>query len=1393
MLYQNAHGGEEDDMVGSLNLRISPQPDASDLTSALFSEGQASNNGGGATLGGSSAWQLCDNLFAEPIVDCGELLSGDGDGDGDDLLAASAGHDEAEQAGGGSGSGGEGAELKDPAAAYLTPVKAPQVPTSSDPTEVATPGGDKSEGDFSTPQVPSAGFSRPRSRCPTERGLAQKGALMTPAGGATRATRENLMRRLEAGGAPEPWTPVTPAKDEAGKRSPDQLARVAVSLDAELGLFADSPPLPVGVSAAHGASGSELTSSAFETSQVEGGSMLWGGAPQQQAQVQGQYYQMPQYQQQYHQQQQQQQQQMAYNNGRMLEASSSRTMSAGAVQSMLGGQQQQQYQHQHQHQHQQQQQQQQQQYGLAGQHGFSVTPGEGAHMRVDPAEASDMSLFFDMEQQQQQPQPPQQPQQQQPQQQQQQPQQYQQQQHYQQQQQQSRGYHQQQQMQQQQQQMQQQQQQESDVVRDFLASPPDGDAALDSLVLDGLPCDRRLSGQMMLPKDLASLMNDADVDATAATWPQPNNNTVSPPPHSNGYNNGAGSLSIDAAAAAAASAAPASSVGACLTRPPSVYPAAVPSSYQSSHLLTASSSGPLPVSSAGPPPPPPRVLSAPAPSASSAQSAAPMRLTMPLLVMNRRAPPAAQVGGAAAASASSMIQPVMQQGQMHQQPKAIHLSCSSSHQQQQHQQQQAPPVHPQQQHQQQQAPPVHPQQQQQQQQQQRQPQQYQPQQPQLQQQQQQQLPHPPQYQMAPQVNSQANPQVSQQTITSHTQVRQQQHHQHNSACPYHNQQQQHPQHHQPQPQLQTQQRVQQQQSVCHTHPQHQQPQQQQPYSQPCQPQQQWQPAPPAQQQQQHSGNNNGNNTYARPPQFQGQQSLSQQAPSQQSLPQQQPTVLPQPLSQPQKLQQQPPRVPPAFQQQPQQLQPQQPQLQQQQQQQPQQPQQQPRAQQQHSQLQRQTSQSRVPQAKVPAPAAPAQKQPPQKQTSSGGAKRKAEEPSKSGGNATSPRPQPPPVKRIKSEDACEQTIRQPSPSLVPAAAAPPPAAAATAPGGPVDLTCREQEQLGLETGDDTDGVVLNEPSAKGSKSGTPAAATGTAAVSVKAELPPAADAKNVKAKAAEVQVKEETGKGGSRSGGVPGSSSQKESGNQAFQDDLGEDGAVEDGEDDEGGVMVGRKRSFVQNPAASAARKRRHDMNQRLKVLVDLVPNSSKGDTASMLLEVIEYVKALMSRISEAVGENNTQQLALTRSSSIQSQASPQVEYEPNPNGSQQWVSAGPQQSMPSNPTSMLPTSSTCDPTAGMLPSAPTNGMSARALQAAKFRMRRKMMAAKLEAERKNGGAPSLAKDSENGEVVSSDGDKSTGDTKCPQRNLASRQCSLVKVGLAKKVYALQQKNHNTM
>ncbi|CAI5515454.1 unnamed protein product [Closterium sp. Naga37s-1] len=760
MLYQDAQRGEEEDMVGSLNLRISPQPDASDLTSALFSEGQASNNGGGATLGGSS-WQLCDNLFAEPIVDCGELLSGDGDGD--DLLAASAGHDEAEQADG--GSGGEEMEMRDPAAAYLTPEKAPQMPTTSDPAEVATPGCDNSEGDFSTPQVPSAGFSRPRSRCPTERGLAQKGALMTPSGGATvRSTRENLMRRLgQAGGAAEPWTPVTPAKDEAGKRSPDQLARVAVSLDAELGLFADSPPL------------------------------LWNGMAQQQPpQTQGQCFQMPQYQ------QQQQQQQVAFSNGRMLEASSSRTMPAGAVQSMLGAQQQQ-------------QQygvasQQQQQQGLAGQHGFCATPGEGAHMRADPAEASDMSLFFDMEQQQQQPLPSppqlQQPQQSQQQyhqqhyqqQQQQQPQQQYQQQH------QSRGY------------QQMQQQQESDVVRDFLSSSPDGDAALDSLVLDGLPCDRRLSCQKMLPKDLASLMNDADVDASAATWPQPSNNNAVSPPLSNGYN--AGTLSMDAAAPAATTATTASA-GACVTRPPSVYPAAPSSSYQSSHLLTASSSGPLLGSSAGPPPPP-RVLSAPAPSASSAQSAAPLRLTMPLLVINRRAP--------------------------------------------------VPPA-----------------------------------------------------------------------------------------------------------------------------------------AQPLKPQQQA-----------------------------------------------------------------PPRVPPAFQQPPH------PQQQQLQQQQPQQP-----RMQQPSQMQRQNSQSRgcsLPQGAVAAPPAPAPKQPAQRPTSSG----------------------------------------------------------------------------------------------------------------------------------AEVQVKEEPSKAGSRAGGLTGSSSQKESGNQAFQDDLGEDGAVEDGEDDEGGVMVGRKRSFVQNPAASAARKRRHDMNQRLKVLVDLVPNSSK-------------------------------------------------------------------------------------------------------------------------------------------------------------------------------------------
>ncbi|CAI5479860.1 unnamed protein product [Closterium sp. Yama58-4] len=69
-----------------------------------------------------------------------------------------------------------------------------------------------------------------------------------------------------------------------------------------------------------------------------------------------------------------------------------------------------------------------------------------------------------------------------------------------------------------------------------------------------------------------------------------------------------------------------------------------------------------------------------------------------------------------------------------------------------------------------------------------------------------------------------------------------------------------------------------------------------------------------------------------------------------------------------------------------------------------------------------------------------------------------------------------------------------------------------------------------------------------------------------------------------------------------------------FMDEMEED------EDDDmmGGGVGGysRKRGFVQNAAASAARKRRHDMNHRVKRLLDLVPVSNKVSYHS---KVIDY------------------------------------------------------------------------------------------------------------------------------------------------------------------------------
>ncbi|KAL2460853.1 Transcription factor UNE10 [Abeliophyllum distichum] len=74
--------------------------------------------------------------------------------------------------------------------------------------------------------------------------------------------------------------------------------------------------------------------------------------------------------------------------------------------------------------------------------------------------------------------------------------------------------------------------------------------------------------------------------------------------------------------------------------------------------------------------------------------------------------------------------------------------------------------------------------------------------------------------------------------------------------------------------------------------------------------------------------------------------------------------------------------------------------------------------------------------------------------------------------------------------------------------------------------------------------------------------------------------------------------------------------------------------DDEEGKKKGRGKSSVSTKRSRTAaihnqseRKRRDKINQRMKTLQKLVPNSSKTDKASMLDEVIEYIKQLQAQV----------------------------------------------------------------------------------------------------------------------------------------------------------------------
>ncbi|OAY49359.1 transcription factor UNE10 isoform X2 [Manihot esculenta] len=80
-----------------------------------------------------------------------------------------------------------------------------------------------------------------------------------------------------------------------------------------------------------------------------------------------------------------------------------------------------------------------------------------------------------------------------------------------------------------------------------------------------------------------------------------------------------------------------------------------------------------------------------------------------------------------------------------------------------------------------------------------------------------------------------------------------------------------------------------------------------------------------------------------------------------------------------------------------------------------------------------------------------------------------------------------------------------------------------------------------------------------------------------------------------------------------------------FQRDAGDE--EEDAKKGNGKSSVSTKRSRAAAIHNQSERKRREKINQRMKTLQKLVPNSSKTDKASMLDEVIEYLKQLQSQV----------------------------------------------------------------------------------------------------------------------------------------------------------------------
>ncbi|CAI5492756.1 unnamed protein product [Closterium sp. Naga37s-1] len=241
-----------------------------------------------------------------------------------------------------------------------------------------------------------------------------------------------------------------------------------------------------------------------------------------------------------------------------------------------------------------------------------------------------------------------------------------------------------------------------------------------------------------------------------------------------------------------------------------------------------------------------------------------------------------------------------------------------------------------------------------------------------------------------------------------------------------------------------------------------------------------------------------------------------------------------------------------------------------------------------------------------------------------------------------------------------------------------------------------------------------------------------------------------------------------------------------FMDDMEED------DDDDmmgGGSGYSRKRGFVQNAAASAARKRRHDMNHRVKRLLDLVPVSNKRDTAAMLLEVIQLVQSTIAQIKEiTLGEDcpaaeracgvckeeplsslthhapASSGISLAASAAAEKQQQQQQQMTASQSGAASTFSnstpaaaaaaaAAPADSQPQQQQqsgALAPSTAT---SAAPVENSPNSKQSARAAQAAKLRMRRKMQQARLEAERRGtGGAGAGGKDGGSGRTGASGG-----------------------------------------